>query len=234
MTVEYLRTIRLIPMIRISIWLLFICVVLAGPQEQLDLVNKERRIAGAKPLQLDSRLVECAQLHTDYQVRVRKMTHDEPGRPLEVRVDAVNVVWANIGENVANGYQNDEEVVRNWMESPGHRQNILNPQFTHLGVGFSSTGYYWTQVFARISGPSKPYLAGGQEDNNDLSDRDKTKSHPTASNKEKAVSVDGKVHTPLKSDFLGSRLGRDSGIFSSKRRSRRKQLTNLRGINNTL
>ncbi|NJR62658.1 MAG: hypothetical protein HC769_29995, partial [Cyanobacteria bacterium CRU_2_1] len=50
-------------------------------------------------------------------------------------------------ENVAQGQKTPSEVVRSWMKSPGHRQNILNPNFTEIGVGYSQN--YWTQVFAK-------------------------------------------------------------------------------------
>jgi uncharacterized protein YkwD len=51
------------------------------------------------------------------------------------------------GENIAMGQRTPEEVVTAWMNSPGHRANILNANFTHLGVGYVASGNYWTQMF---------------------------------------------------------------------------------------
>ncbi|KAK9701072.1 hypothetical protein K7432_011895 [Basidiobolus ranarum] len=117
-------------------------------QKMLSLVNKQRQRNGSKPLKLDNRLVQAAQKHTDYQARVNQMTHDEPGRPLSTRVSATGYKWRAIGENVAKGYTSIESVVVGWMNSAGHRRNILNPQYTSFGSGHVAKGNYWTQVFA--------------------------------------------------------------------------------------
>ncbi|ORX95119.1 SCP-domain-containing protein [Basidiobolus meristosporus CBS 931.73] len=115
----------------------------------LRLVNKQRRLNGQAPLRLDNRLIRAAQKHTDYQARVDQMTHDEPGRPMSSRVSETGFKWSAVGENVAKGYGSIEAVMVGWMNSPGHRSNILNPSYTHLGSGYSANGNYWTQNFAR-------------------------------------------------------------------------------------
>ena len=51
------------------------------------------------------------------------------------------------GENIAMGQRTPQEVVQAWMNSEGHRRNILNKDFTHIGVGFEQSGYHWTQMF---------------------------------------------------------------------------------------
>ncbi|KAK9767226.1 hypothetical protein K7432_003108 [Basidiobolus ranarum] len=118
-------------------------------QKMLELVNQQRQQNGQNPLQLDSRLVQAAQKHTDYQASIGQITHDEPGRPLSTRVSETGFKWTALGENVAMGYTSVEAVMNGWMNSPGHRQNILNPQFTHFGSGYVANGNYWTQDFAR-------------------------------------------------------------------------------------
>jgi uncharacterized protein YkwD len=51
------------------------------------------------------------------------------------------------GENIAWGQRTPDAVMQDWMDSPGHRRNILNCEFTTIGVGFDPRGYHWTQVF---------------------------------------------------------------------------------------
>ena len=57
--------------------------------------------------------------------------------------------YTMVGENVAFGQQTPDEVMRAWMNSPGHRANILHPDFTHIGIGVAAGRPYWTQVFLR-------------------------------------------------------------------------------------
>jgi uncharacterized protein YkwD len=55
--------------------------------------------------------------------------------------------YKSAGENIAKGQPSPEAVVNAWMNSSGHRANILNSTFTHIGVGYASGGSYWTQMF---------------------------------------------------------------------------------------
>ena len=57
------------------------------------------------------------------------------------------VSYSAAGENIAMGQRSPEEVVKGWMDSPGHRENILKPGFTHIGIGYDKNGNYWTQQF---------------------------------------------------------------------------------------
>ncbi|KAK9703684.1 hypothetical protein K7432_010606 [Basidiobolus ranarum] len=116
-------------------------------QKMLALVNQQRQQYGIKPLKLNNRLVRAAQKHTDYQARVNQMTHDEPGRPLGTRISETGFNWRAMGENVARGYTSIDIVMQGWMNSAGHRRNILDPQFTSFGSGYVANGNYWTQVF---------------------------------------------------------------------------------------
>ncbi|ORX76457.1 SCP-domain-containing protein [Basidiobolus meristosporus CBS 931.73] len=118
-------------------------------QKMLELVNRQRQLNGKTALKLDNRLVLSAQKHTDYQARVGQMTHDEPGRPLSTRVSETGFKWRALGENVAKGYGSIDAVMKGWMNSPGHRSNILSSQYTHFGSGYVAKGNYWTQNFAR-------------------------------------------------------------------------------------
>ncbi len=75
-------------------------------------------------------------------------SHTSPtfGSPFD-RMKALGISYKSAGENIAQGQRSPQEVVQAWMDSPGHRANILNGSFTHIGVGYVKTGNYWTQQF---------------------------------------------------------------------------------------
>ncbi len=76
-------------------------------------------------------------------------TAPDGGKPWD-RAAAAGSRCRTVGENIACGQRSAAEVVRGWMNSPGHRANILKPEFTRLGVGFAGggrAGTYWTQLF---------------------------------------------------------------------------------------
>ncbi|HEY9661942.1 MAG TPA: CAP domain-containing protein, partial [Allocoleopsis sp.] len=81
-------------------------------------------------------------------VQFDRMDHNLPGEPsLGERVSRTGYRWSSIAENIAHGQQTPEDVVNSWMNSSGHRANLLNPAYQDIGVGFANG--YWTQVFAR-------------------------------------------------------------------------------------
>ncbi|RGB33002.1 CAP domain-containing protein [Rhizophagus diaphanus] len=116
----------------------------------LKLVNDERKKVGVSPLSLNSKLMSAAQKHTNYMVKINKLTHEDPRGTLKVRVKAEGYSLISVGENIAEGFGTNEEarVMQKWMGSSLHRKNILNKNFIDFGVGFGG-GKYWTQVFAR-------------------------------------------------------------------------------------
>lgn len=117
----------------------------------LKLVNQERAKVGADPLKIDQQLDQAADLHTQYQANRDNMTHTGyKGSSLRNRVDATGYNWSYIGENVAAGYSTPESVVKGWMGSSDHRENILNPNFEEIGISYANSADrtpYWTQVF---------------------------------------------------------------------------------------
>lgn len=119
-------------------------------QRVLDLVNIERRKAGIKPLVLSDELMRVAAVRSQEVTKV--FSHTRPdGTPFS---SIVSRHGRRIGENIGGGYQTPEEVVDGWMHSEGHRKNILHPDFTELGVGYtyeenSQYKHYWVQIFRR-------------------------------------------------------------------------------------
>jgi len=125
--------------------------------EVLKLVNQARsssRSCGEKhysattPLSLEARLARAAQLHSRDMRENGFMGHTgSDGSNIAVRANRQGYEWSRLGENVAWNYPTPASVVAGWLGSPGHCANIMNPQFTELGVGLD--GPYWTQLFGR-------------------------------------------------------------------------------------
>ncbi|MET8044488.1 CAP domain-containing protein, partial [Micromonospora sp. NPDC005215] len=124
--------------------------VSAQAREVVDLVNAERAKAGCAALSIDDKLMTAAQKHSQDQADNKNMSHTgSDGSNAGVRLDRVGYAWRTYGENVAWNQQTPAAVMDAWMNSSGHRANILNCAFTEIGVGIaSSNGPYWTQVFA--------------------------------------------------------------------------------------
>lgn len=122
----------------------------AYEQQVLDLVNAERAKAGLGAVRYSAALDSAAETHNAFQTQQRTMAHidigdGDPGA--RIRAAGFNGAW---GENVAVGQRTPEQVVAEWMASPTHRANILNPNFSQIGVAHETTtdGFsFWTQSF---------------------------------------------------------------------------------------
>jgi uncharacterized protein YkwD len=121
--------------------------------EVTALTNAERAKVGCPALTLDARLSKAAQAHTDEMSRNSALAHEGAnGSTPGDRATAAGYTWTAVAENIAAGQPTPTEVVGSWMKSPGHRQNILNCVYRHIGVGYvrrtgDRFGHYWTQVF---------------------------------------------------------------------------------------
>jgi uncharacterized protein YkwD len=118
----------------------------------ITLVNQERAKAGCSGLTSESRLEAAAQKHSELQADRNEMSHQLAGEAsMGDRVTAEGYRWRSVAENVAAGYPDAASVMDGWMNSPGHKANILNCGYQEIGVGLakSSSGTpYWTQNFA--------------------------------------------------------------------------------------
>ena len=132
-------------------------------QQILDLVNQERAKVGADSLQISEQLDRAADLHSQDQARMDRMTHNgSDGSTLGSRVDATGYSWSRVAENISQVALDPETVmyggqgfqnigITGWMNSEGHRENILNPDLEEIGIGYGTSADgspYWTQVFA--------------------------------------------------------------------------------------
>ena len=120
-------------------------------QQVVNLVNAERAKAGLKPLKADWELARVARFKSEDMRDNRYFDHNSPiyGTPFQM-MKSFGINYRSAGENIAAGQTTAESVMKSWMNSPGHKKNILSPTFTHIGVGYAkggSYGHYWTQQF---------------------------------------------------------------------------------------
>jgi uncharacterized protein YkwD len=130
--------------------------ITASEQKLLNLVNNARTqgcncgntfYPPVPAVSWNDRLEAAAQSHSDWMNRNNTLSHtgangSDPGD----RITAAGYIWRTYGENVASGYPNEESVVEGWLNSEGHCKNIMNGNFTEMGVAVS--GRYWTQELA--------------------------------------------------------------------------------------
>ncbi|TKD72033.1 CAP domain-containing protein [Pseudalkalibacillus hwajinpoensis] len=117
-------------------------------QQVVNLTNQEREKAGLPALEVDSELSKVAQAKSEDMRDNNYFAHNSPtyGSPFDM-MNQFGVEYQTAGENIAKGQQTPEEVVNAWMNSEGHRKNIMNGSFTHIGVGYVEEGNIWTQQF---------------------------------------------------------------------------------------
>ncbi|MDO6851098.1 CAP domain-containing protein [Priestia megaterium] len=118
-------------------------------QKVVDLVNQEREKQGLKPLTLNKKLSDVARTKSKDMMDKGYFDHNSPtyGSPFDM-MKQFGIEYTTAGENIAKGQQSPEDVMNAWMNSDGHRKNILNPDFTEIGVGYvKGDTTYWTQQF---------------------------------------------------------------------------------------
>ncbi len=113
----------------------------------VELTNVERAKQGLPALQLDQGLSKVAKAKSQDMQDLGYFDHTSPtyGSPFDM-MRQFGITYRSAGENIAKGQRTPEEVVSAWMNSPGHRANILG-NYTHIGVGYISSGNVWTQMF---------------------------------------------------------------------------------------
>jgi uncharacterized YkwD family protein/spore coat assembly protein SafA len=114
----------------------------------LSLVNQQRQNSGLKPLQMDWELQRVARTKACDMAQKGYFSHQSPtyGSPFDM-MKQFGITFKSAGENIAQGQRTPQEVMDAWMKSQGHRENILKPDFTHIGVGYCQQGNNWVQMF---------------------------------------------------------------------------------------
>ena len=116
--------------------------------EVVRLVNEIRQQNGLKPLTENWELSRVARYKSQDMLDNRYFSHTSPtyGSPFQM-IKAFGLSYRTAGENIAKGYASPQAVVNGWMNSSGHRANILNASYTQIGVGYVAQSHYWTQMF---------------------------------------------------------------------------------------
>lgn len=121
-------------------------------REVLTLTNNERAKEGKKPLKWDDSLAELGRQHCEDMIDRNFFAHENPdGETPFDRMKKYGISYWSAGENIAAGQYSPEAAVASWMNSSGHRKNIMNPDFEYMGVGVvkgGRYGIYWAQEFA--------------------------------------------------------------------------------------
>ncbi|GAA4062884.1 CAP domain-containing protein [Amphibacillus indicireducens] len=113
-----------------------------------ELTNKERAAHGLDSLTFDDALSAVAREKSNDMVTNGYFAHQSPvyGSPFDM-MNAFGISYTAAAENIAYGYSTPEQVVNGWMNSDGHRANILSEKYTHIGVGYAENNHHWTQMF---------------------------------------------------------------------------------------
>lgn len=122
--------------------------VRAYEQEVVRLVNAQRAQNGLKPLAENWELSRVARYKSADMASRRYFSHESPtyGSPYQM-MRSFGISFRSAGENIAYGQRTPAAVVGAWMNSSGHRANILSSSYTQIGVGYHEAGNYWTQMF---------------------------------------------------------------------------------------
>ena len=119
-------------------------------QAVIDATNAERKKAGLDPLTADPRLMEAARVHAANMAKLDKLDHTLDGQGADDRAKAAGYKFSRLAENIAWNQPKPSDAVAVWMDSRGHRENLLNKEYTQIGVAVAKNAKgepYWVQVF---------------------------------------------------------------------------------------
>jgi uncharacterized YkwD family protein/spore coat assembly protein SafA len=122
-------------------------------QQVIDIVNKNRVSAGLAPLKANWELCRVARYKSQDMINKGYFSHQSPtyGSPFTM-MQSFGIRFSAAGENIAYGQRSPQEVMTGWMNSPGHRANIMSAVYSQIGVGVAKASngtYYWTQEFIK-------------------------------------------------------------------------------------
>jgi uncharacterized YkwD family protein/spore coat assembly protein SafA len=119
----------------------------------VKLVNAQRAKQGLQPLTENWQLSRVARYKSADMAAKNYFSHTSPtyGSPFRM-MESFGIKYSSAGENIAYGQKTPEQVMTAWMNSPGHRSNIMSPSYSQIGVGYATNKSgtpYWTQMFIR-------------------------------------------------------------------------------------
>ena len=117
-------------------------------EQVIDLVNRERKANGVSALKANWELSRVARIKSQDMYDRKYFSHTSPtyGSPFDMMKN-FGISYRYAGENIAKGQKTPQAVMNSWMNSSGHRANILSASFKEIGVGYASDGNHWTQMF---------------------------------------------------------------------------------------
>lgn len=127
--------------------------VKALEQQVITLVNQQRASNGLPALKGNWELCRVARYKSQDMINKKYFAHQSPtyGSPFDM-MEAFGIKFSAAGENIAYGQKTPQQVMNSWMNSPGHRNNILSRSYNQIGVGVAKASngtYYWTQMFIK-------------------------------------------------------------------------------------
>ncbi|HUQ68811.1 MAG TPA: CAP domain-containing protein [Planctomycetaceae bacterium] len=123
----------------------------ADEAKLIELTNAERKKVAAPAVRFDPVLMQVARGQSEHMARLKQLSHELEGRTFSLRMKEAKYRAAAAGEICAEGAKDAAEAVSDWLESPGHKETMLNAKYTAVGVGIAAAAdgrRYYTQVFA--------------------------------------------------------------------------------------
>lgn len=130
-------------------------------QDLLAAINAERIKRRLPPLRTNTTLMQVADFYSCRLIDGRFFDHVDPfdGSTVDTRITDFGYAFQKVGENLAAGHKTAKDAVNAWLDSPGHRANLLDPAFTETGIAVKiggDYGWYWVQEFGRPTATSNP------------------------------------------------------------------------------
>jgi uncharacterized protein YkwD len=124
----------------------------AEEKEVLELTNAERKAANLPPLTVNAKLLDAARAHAANMAKQEKMEHVLDGKTHADRTKAAGYASGFVGENIAWNAKTPKDTLSAWMNSPGHKANILSGEYAEMGMAVAKSEKgepYWVQVFGK-------------------------------------------------------------------------------------
>lgn len=123
----------------------------AEEQEVVKLTNAQRKLAGLEELQPNIKLFQSARLHAANMAKQNKLDHELDGKTMVDRLQATGYNLESVAENIAWNQKTPRKLIAGWMDSEGHKKNMLTGDFVHIGAGMAKNDkgeLYWVAVYA--------------------------------------------------------------------------------------
>ncbi|MDZ4686082.1 MAG: CAP domain-containing protein [Planctomycetaceae bacterium] len=135
----------------------------ADEAKLIELTNAERKKISTPAVRFDPVLMQVARGQSEHMARLKQISHELEGRTFTLRMKEAKYRALAAGEICAEGARDPQEAVADWLESPGHKETMLDAKYTAVGVGIAADAdgrWYYTQVFAQPATEGRPAPPG--------------------------------------------------------------------------